>query len=105
MREEPVIYINGRPYVVREAVRPFANLEYTGDGPEPGVKFMLRRIAWVCPEVQSGQVLSMLPGFLRMCVRGNKKMLSWKMQRQKALMVCQQSSTAMLYVLFMPFIF
>eukprot|EP00884_Botryococcus_braunii_P001844 jgi/Botrbrau1/11660/Bobra.168_2s0015.2 len=30
MREEPVIYINGRPYVVREASRPFANLEYTG---------------------------------------------------------------------------
>lgn len=30
MREEPVIYINGRPYVVREADKPFANLEYTG---------------------------------------------------------------------------
>lgn len=30
MREEPVIYINGRPYVVREADQPFCNLEYTG---------------------------------------------------------------------------
>lgn len=30
MREEPVIYINGRPYVVREADAPFTNLEYTG---------------------------------------------------------------------------
>eukprot|EP00887_Chlorella_sp_A99_P002448 scaffold10.g2448.t1 len=30
MREEPVLYINGKPYVVREADKPFANLEYTG---------------------------------------------------------------------------
>ena len=30
MREEPVLYINGRPYVVREADKPFQNLEYTG---------------------------------------------------------------------------
>lgn len=30
MREEPVLYINGNPYVVRDADRPFANLEYTG---------------------------------------------------------------------------
>ncbi|KAK2078696.1 hypothetical protein QBZ16_003536 [Prototheca wickerhamii] len=30
MREEPVIYINGAPFVVREADKPFANLEYTG---------------------------------------------------------------------------
>ena len=30
MREEPVLYINGNPYVVREANKPFANLEYTG---------------------------------------------------------------------------
>lgn len=30
MREEPVLYINGRPFVVREADKPFANLEYTG---------------------------------------------------------------------------
>jgi hypothetical protein len=30
MREEPVIYINGKPYVVREADQPFCNLEYTG---------------------------------------------------------------------------
>ena len=30
MREEPVVYINGAPYVVREAGAPFANLEYTG---------------------------------------------------------------------------
>ena len=31
MREEPVLYINGKPYVVREANKPFANLEYTGE--------------------------------------------------------------------------
>ncbi|XP_078444624.1 metal ion-binding protein isoform X2 [Wolffia australiana] len=31
MREEPVVYINGRPFVLREAERPFKNmLEYTG---------------------------------------------------------------------------
>lgn len=30
MREEPVLYINGRPFVVREADKPFQNLEYTG---------------------------------------------------------------------------
>ncbi|KAK9861491.1 hypothetical protein WJX84_004658 [Apatococcus fuscideae] len=30
MREEPVLYINGNPYVVREASKPFANLEITG---------------------------------------------------------------------------
>ncbi|KIY98140.1 hypothetical protein MNEG_9823 [Monoraphidium neglectum] len=30
LREEPVLYINGKPYVVREADQPFCNLEYTG---------------------------------------------------------------------------
>jgi len=30
MREEPVLYINGKPYVVREADQPFCNVEYTG---------------------------------------------------------------------------
>jgi hypothetical protein len=30
LREEPVIYVNGKPYVVREADQPFCNLEYTG---------------------------------------------------------------------------
>lgn len=30
MREEPLIYINGKPFVVREQDNPFANLEYTG---------------------------------------------------------------------------
>ncbi|CAH9140358.1 unnamed protein product [Cuscuta epithymum] len=31
MREEPVIYINGKPFVLREAERPYKNmLEYTG---------------------------------------------------------------------------
>lgn len=30
LREEPVLYVNGRPYVVRESDKPFANLEYTG---------------------------------------------------------------------------
>jgi hypothetical protein len=32
MREEPVLYINGKPYVVREADQPFCNVEYTGAG-------------------------------------------------------------------------
>ena len=31
MREEPVLYINGKPYVVRESDQPFCNVEYTGD--------------------------------------------------------------------------
>lgn len=30
MREEPVIYVNGRPYVVRDADAPFRNIDYTG---------------------------------------------------------------------------
>ena len=30
MREEPLIYISGRPFVVRELENPFMNLEYTG---------------------------------------------------------------------------
>ncbi|KAK6803962.1 hypothetical protein RDI58_001746 [Solanum bulbocastanum] len=30
LREEPVLYINGRPFVLREVERPFSNLEYTG---------------------------------------------------------------------------
>ncbi|KAI8474087.1 MAG: inositol hexakisphosphate-domain-containing protein [Monoraphidium minutum] len=30
LREEPVLYVNGKPYVVREADQPFCNLEYTG---------------------------------------------------------------------------
>ena len=30
MREEPVLYVHGRPYVVREASKPFANVEYRG---------------------------------------------------------------------------
>ncbi|KAJ0691601.1 putative protein-tyrosine phosphatase [Helianthus annuus] len=30
LREEPVVYINGRPFVLREVERPFSNLEYTG---------------------------------------------------------------------------
>ena len=35
MREEPVVYINGAPYVLREASRPFKNLlEYRGIGTE-----------------------------------------------------------------------
>lgn len=35
MREEPVVYINGRPFVLREAARPFKNLlEYRGIDPE-----------------------------------------------------------------------
>jgi hypothetical protein len=27
---EPVIYVNGAPFVVRDAQRPYQNLEYTG---------------------------------------------------------------------------
>ncbi|CAN6317707.1 unnamed protein product [Urochloa humidicola] len=30
LREEPVIYINGRPFVLRDVEKPFSNLEYTG---------------------------------------------------------------------------
>lgn len=30
LREEPVIYINGRPFVLRDVDSPYANLEYTG---------------------------------------------------------------------------
>jgi protein-tyrosine phosphatase len=30
LREEPVVYVNGRPFVLREVERPFTNLEYTG---------------------------------------------------------------------------
>ncbi|XWS35994.1 hypothetical protein CRYUN_Cryun20dG0043800 [Craigia yunnanensis] len=30
LREEPVVYINGRPLVLRDVERPFSNLEYTG---------------------------------------------------------------------------
>lgn len=30
LREEPVVYVNGSPYVVRESDKPFANLEYSG---------------------------------------------------------------------------
>jgi Inositol hexakisphosphate len=30
LREEPLIYISGRPFVVRDKENPFRNLEYTG---------------------------------------------------------------------------
>ncbi|KAB2003186.1 hypothetical protein ES319_D11G113500v1 [Gossypium barbadense] len=30
LREEPVVYINGHPFVLRDVERPFSNLEYTG---------------------------------------------------------------------------
>ena len=30
MREEPLVYVNGQPYVLREVERPFSNLELTG---------------------------------------------------------------------------
>ncbi|XP_042416053.1 paladin-like [Zingiber officinale] len=30
LREEPVIYINNRPFVLRDVENPFSNLEYTG---------------------------------------------------------------------------
>ncbi|XVE77374.1 hypothetical protein DITRI_Ditri13aG0057200 [Diplodiscus trichospermus] len=30
LREEPVVYINGRPFVLRDVERPFSNLEYRG---------------------------------------------------------------------------
>jgi hypothetical protein len=44
MREEPVLYINGKPYVVRESTRPFANLEYTGARPPWRPILCLRRL-------------------------------------------------------------
>jgi uncharacterized protein (UPF0128 family) len=30
MREEPLVYINGEPFVLREVEHPFSNLELTG---------------------------------------------------------------------------
>lgn len=30
LREEPVVYINGRPFVLRDVEKPFSNVEYTG---------------------------------------------------------------------------
>lgn len=42
LREEPLIFINGNPFVVREADQPFSNLEYTGIdrwGLRPGALF------------------------------------------------------------------
>lgn len=30
LREEPVIYVNSRPFVLRDVEQPFSNLEYTG---------------------------------------------------------------------------
>jgi len=30
LREEPILYINGRPFVLRRLDHPFANLEHTG---------------------------------------------------------------------------
>ena len=47
MREEPVIYINGNPYVVREANKPFANLEYTGLLCKPLPASHARLLIWV----------------------------------------------------------
>ncbi|GAA0176431.1 protein phosphatase [Lithospermum erythrorhizon] len=29
LREEPVVYINGRPFVLRDVEKPFSNVEYT----------------------------------------------------------------------------
>lgn len=37
LREEPLVFINGNPFVVRESDNPFANLEYTGGCAEMGV--------------------------------------------------------------------
>ncbi|KAL6070801.1 Paladin [Balamuthia mandrillaris] len=34
LREEPIVYINNRPFVVRQHDQPFANLEITGIEPE-----------------------------------------------------------------------
>jgi len=31
LREEPIVFINGQPFVVRESDQPFSNLEYTGE--------------------------------------------------------------------------
>lgn len=31
LREEPLVFINGQPFVVRESDQPFSNLEYTGE--------------------------------------------------------------------------
>jgi hypothetical protein len=47
LREEPLIFINGQPFVVREADQPFSNLEYTGE------EFFLHREVLLTLNVQS----------------------------------------------------
>lgn len=49
LREEPLVFINGNPFVVREADQPFCNLEYTGAWP-PGyciIRVCIRADGWV----------------------------------------------------------
>ena len=48
MREEPLIYINGRPFVVRETGNPFQNLVYTGLRDAPGVT-LKRKSSFLTP--------------------------------------------------------
>ena len=40
-----MLYINGKPYVVRESTRPFANLEYTG---AQGIRYQGMRVREAC---------------------------------------------------------
>ena len=50
LREEPLIYVNGSPYVVRESDKPFANLEYSGIDAERVVEMEERLKADVLAE-------------------------------------------------------
>ena len=70
MREEPVLYINGKPFVLREMEHPFANVEYTGitstrveDMEQRLKKDVLREVGkyngiMVCGESEEGDLIN-----------------------------------------------
>jgi protein-tyrosine phosphatase len=70
MREEPVLYINGKPFVLREMEKPFANVEYTGitsarvEGMEQRMKQdVLKEVGMfggimVCEESEEGDLIN-----------------------------------------------
>lgn len=66
-REEPVLYINGRPYVLREAGRPFKNLlEYHGIVAErlESMEARLRVGGWPVKGVGCGWLAALVCGVL-----------------------------------------
>jgi hypothetical protein len=48
MREEPVVYINGLPFVLREQRRPLKNLQVHGGPVQPASQqyWVLRLLPW-----------------------------------------------------------